>query len=55
MSDLALRRRIAALMVMAFLSVMGATVTAATVADSADALRNEYPQEGGVRGYYGQP
>jgi hypothetical protein len=32
MSDVTLRRRIAALVVMAFLSVMGATVAAATVA-----------------------
>ena len=37
MSDLALRRRIAAQVVMAFLAVMGATVAAATLADSADA------------------
>jgi hypothetical protein len=37
MSDLTLRRRIAALVVLAFLSVMGATVAAATVAHSADA------------------
>jgi hypothetical protein len=37
MSDLTLRRRIAALIVMAFLSVMGTTVAAATVADSAEA------------------
>jgi hypothetical protein len=44
MSDLTLRRRIAALVVMAFVSVMGATVTAATVADSADALRMEDPE-----------
>ncbi len=37
MSDVTLWRRIAALVVMAFLSVMGATAAAATVADSADA------------------
>jgi hypothetical protein len=37
MSDLTLRRRIAALMVMAFLSVMGATLASATVADAAHA------------------
>ena len=37
MSDVALRRRIAALVVMGFLSVMGATVAAATVADSVQA------------------
>jgi hypothetical protein len=37
MRDVTLRRRIATLVVMAFLSVMGATVAAATVADSADA------------------
>jgi hypothetical protein len=37
MSDVTLRRRIAALVGMAFLSVMGATVAAATGADSADA------------------
>jgi hypothetical protein len=43
MSDVTLKRRIAALVVMAFLSAMGATVAAATVADSADTLRNEYP------------
>ena len=39
MSDLTLRRRIAALVVMAFLSVMGATVASATVADAAHAGR----------------
>jgi hypothetical protein len=44
MIDVTLRRRIAVLMVMAFLSVMGATVAAATVADSADALRMEDPE-----------
>jgi hypothetical protein len=54
MSDVTLRRRIAALVVMAFLSVMGTSVAAATFADSADALRNEYPQEGGVKCCYGQ-
>jgi hypothetical protein len=37
MSNLTLKRRIAALVVMAFLSVMGATLAAATAADSADA------------------
>jgi hypothetical protein len=37
MTDVTLRRRIAALVGMAFLSVMGATVAAATGADSADA------------------
>jgi hypothetical protein len=36
-ATIALRRRIAALVVMAFLSVMGATVAAATLADSTDA------------------
>ena len=37
MSSLALKRRIATLLVMAFLSVMGASVAAATVADAAHA------------------
>ncbi len=37
MSDVTSRRRIAALVVMAFLSVMRATVAAATLADSTDA------------------
>jgi hypothetical protein len=37
MHDVAMRRRIAALMVMAFVSVMGATVAATTVADHAQA------------------
>jgi len=37
MSDVILRKRIAALVVMGFLSVMGATVAAATLADSAQA------------------
>ena len=37
MRDLTLRKRIATLVLMAFLSVMGTTVAAATVADSAEA------------------
>jgi hypothetical protein len=37
MSEVAFRRRIAALVVMAFVSVMGATVAASTAADSAEA------------------
>jgi hypothetical protein len=44
MSDVTLRRRIATLVVMAFLSLMGATVVAASVADHADALRKEDPE-----------
>jgi hypothetical protein len=44
MSEVTLRRRIAALVVMAFLSVMGATVVAASVADDAHALRMENPE-----------
>ena len=43
MSDLTLRRRIAALVVMAFVSMMGATLAAATVADSADAQTYKEP------------
>jgi len=42
MSVLTLRRRIAVLMVMAFLSVMGATVAAATVADHAEATGKDH-------------
>ena len=41
MSDVTLRRRIAALVVMAFLSLMGATLAAATAADSADAKASQ--------------
>lgn len=42
MSDLPLRRRVAALVLMAFLSVMGATVAATTVADSAEATGKDH-------------
>jgi hypothetical protein len=45
MSDVALRRRIAALVVMAFLSLMGATAAAATAADSADAKASDKLEE----------
>jgi hypothetical protein len=51
MSNVALRRRIAALVVMAFLSMMGATVAAATVADSADgAVTLKVPRTAGGGG-----
>jgi hypothetical protein len=43
MNDVALKRRIAALMVAAFLSVMGATLAAVTVAGSADARPPQCP------------
>jgi hypothetical protein len=44
MREVTLRRRIATLVVMAFLSVMGATVVAASVADHAHAQRKENPE-----------
>jgi hypothetical protein len=44
MSDVTLRRRIAALVVMAFLSWMGATVMAATVADHVHAQPQADPE-----------
>ena len=50
MSDVALRR-IAALVVMAFLSLMGATVAAATVADHAHARPVEDPEPGASHGH----
>jgi hypothetical protein len=43
MNDVALKRRIAALMVAAFLSVMGATLAAVTDAGSAEAQRPQCP------------
>jgi hypothetical protein len=44
MSDVTLRRRIATLVLMAFLSLMGATVAAATAADHADAQPQADPE-----------
>jgi hypothetical protein len=52
MNDVALKRRIAALMIAAFLSVMGATLAAVTGADSADARAKQCTDAGciGIHG-----
>jgi hypothetical protein len=53
MNEVALKRRIAALMVAAFLSVMGATLAAVTVADSGEAQPKQCVDSAGCIGIHG--